>query len=79
MHLLGSYINGGDQVGDRVLAISANVLEERDRTELEKIGDGDGDGDDGEDANGDGEGGAGVGASVDVRDALRGLSRIIKR
>lgn len=49
VHLLGSYVDGADQVADRVLAMSADSLEERERKGMERSG---------------GDVGAGVGVGV---------------
>ena len=41
VHLLGGYIDGADRVASRVLAISADALEERERRGVERSGGGD--------------------------------------
>lgn len=38
VHILGSYVDGADQVADQVLARSADALEERERKGIERSG-----------------------------------------
>lgn len=67
MHHLSNWVGGAERVADRVLAVSARVLESREREGVRR---GAGNGDD----DGNAEGG-----EVATREVLRGLSRVIDR